>query len=159
MQATKRNKRLTYALIIAAIIAVMGLVGVSVVGAQDGGGACHGTYYVNINEGGNYALWTFNQDGTFQGTDSAEKDFDFSHQQGAWQHTTAREVKATWLDFGVNVPGVTRVDAELEFSDGCQTFGGDFEGASYNLSQDPLDPNAIPGFTFSGLFDGQRVNP
>lgn len=160
MQATKRNKRLTYALLIVAMIAVMGLVGISEAGAKSGRGrSCHGTYYVNINEGGNYALWTFNQDGTFQGTDSAEKDFDFSHQQGAWQHTTAREVKATWLDFGVNIPGVTRVNSELEFSDRCQTFGGGFEGASYNLSQDPFDPNAIPGFTFSGSFTGQRINP
>ena len=103
MQATELNKRLTYALIIAAIIAVMGLVGVSVAGAQDGGGACHGTYYVTVNldvsDTPSYALWTFNQDGTFQGTDSAEIDLYFSHQQGAWQHTTARKAKATWLDF------------------------------------------------------------
>ena len=165
MQATKRNKKLTYALIIAAMISVMGLVGVSVAGANDGGGACHGTYYVEVDSGSNYALWTFNQDGTFQGTDSAETEILISHQQGAWQHTRAREAKATWLDFsffdfsGSKATRVARVDAELEFGDGFQTFDGDYKGAVYTLGQDPLDPTTPPAFTFSGLFTGQRVNP
>jgi hypothetical protein len=155
-------KKVVFFVMIFVIVAATGLVA----SAQDGGGACHGTYYVTVNIDGsdtpNYALWTFNQDGTFQGTDSAEIELYFSHQQGAWQHTRARAAKATWLDFSTlpDDPGVTRVDVELEFGDGCQTIDGDFDGAVYDdPGQDPLDPNTPISFTFSGSFTGQRVNP
>jgi len=137
------------------------LVGVSVAGAK-GGGACHGTYYVNVNDGQSYALWTFNQDGTFQGTDTAEVDpvFAFSHDQGAWQHTTARNVKATWLDFtrGAQPGDLARIDAEFDFVDGCQTLDGTFVLGFYYFDGYPFDP-ADALFSFGGSFTGQRVNP
>ena len=159
MGAKERSKKLAVVLI-AATIAVIGLVGISAAGAQDGGGACHGTYFVDVESAQSKALWSFNKDGTFQGTDSAESAVPFSHQQGAWQHTIARKVKATWLDFNFGTTNMARVDAEIEFDDRCLTFAGEFSLRTYDygLNEDPLDPtDGMPGF--SGSFTGERLNP
>ena len=65
-------------------------------GAQ--GGCFPGTYLV-VEGSGTQSLWTLSQDGGFQITSSAERAFGFSHIQGVWKKTGARDAKARGLDF------------------------------------------------------------
>ena len=62
--------------------------------------SCIGTYLVDLEQ--SEALWTFSQDGTFQGTDSAEEFWVFGHQQGAWESAGSKRAKVTWLHFRID---------------------------------------------------------
>ena len=69
--------------------------------AESHGSCFPGTYLV-VEGSGTQSLWTLSQDGAFQVTSSAERAFGFSHIQGVWTKTGARDAKARGLDFNFN---------------------------------------------------------
>ena len=103
--------------------------------------SCVGTYLVELVESESEAIWTISQDGTFQGTDSAEQAVGFSHQQGAWESAGSKRAKATWLDFLFDPDpySYARVDAKLAFGSDCESMTGTLDGWVYEPSEDPLD--------------------
>jgi hypothetical protein len=131
-------------------------------GAQ--GGCFPGTYLV-VEGSGTQSLWTLSQDGGFQITSSAERAFGFSHIQGIWKKTGARDVKARGLDFNFNksslnggVPPsqIARLDIVMRFADRCEEMEGSFELRAFNPNDDPLDSNT-PAIA-SDTFFGRRVS-
>jgi hypothetical protein len=92
-------------------------------GAQ--GGCFPGTYLV-VEGSGTQSLWTLSQDGGFQVTSSAERAFGFSHIQGVWKKTGARDARARGLDFnfketpvngGVPPSQIARLDIAMTFAE------------------------------------------
>ena len=127
-------------------------------GAQ--GGCLSGTYLV-IEGSGTQSLWTLSRDGGFQVTSSAERAFGFSHIQGVWKKTGARDAKARGLDFNFNgIPlnggfppsQITRLDIVMRFGDRCEQMEGSFELRAFDPNDDPLDANtpAIASDSFLG---------
>jgi hypothetical protein len=127
-------------------------------GAQ--GGCFPGTYLV-VEGSGTQSLWTLSQDGGFQVTSSAERAFGFSHIQGVWKKTGARDAKARGLDFnfsetpvngGVPPSQITRLDIVMRFAHGCEQMEGSFDLRAFNPNDDPLEssPPAIASDTFFG---------
>lgn len=159
----KGRKFWFYAVLVVIMSLIVGLFGVSVVGAKGNGGrACYGTYLVDLGQ--SEGIWTLSKDGTVQVTDSAEVVFGFSHQQGSWKHTVAKEAKATWLDFAfdpdaVAPAGYSRIDADFVFGKGCDTFAGTLDRWSYGPGEDPLDRTTGGNGPFAATFTGRRVNP
>jgi hypothetical protein len=130
-------------------------------GAQ--GGCFPGTYLV-VEGSGTQSLWTLSHDGAFQVTSSAERAFGFSHIQGVWKKTGARDAKARGLDFNFNetpvnsgVPPsrIARLDIVMSFAEKCEEMEGSFELRVFNPNDDPLDSNT-PAVT-SDTFSGRRV--
>ena len=130
-------------------------------GAQ--GGCFPGTYLV-VEGSGTQSLWTLSRDGAFQVTSSAERAFGFSHIQGVWKKTGARDAKARGLDFNFNetpvnsgVPPsqITRLDILISFAERCEEMEGSFELRVFNPSDDPLDLNRP--VAASDTFSGRRV--
>ena len=162
----QKNSRVIFIAAATFLLVVIGLVSVSFAGAR-GAASCDGTYLVVIGQGESQteALWTFSKDGTFQGTDSAQIAFNFSHQQGVWTHTGANKAKATWLDFNFATSpepkpdSYARVDAELAFDHGCDTLSGTLDLRFYALGQDPLDPKGGSYINQDVPFTGRRLNP
>jgi hypothetical protein len=131
-------------------------------GAQ--GGCFPGTYLV-VEGSGTQSLWTLSQDGGFQVTSSAQRAFGFSHIQGVWKKTGARDAKARGLDFNFNespvnggVPPaqIARLDIVMRFAERCQEMEGSFELRAFNPNEDPLDANT-PAIA-SDIFFGRRVS-
>jgi hypothetical protein len=58
---------------------------------------CAGTFLTQEGSGAK-SIWTFGQDGTFLGTSSTQKVFNFSNQQGVWQSDDGNN-KGVFLDF------------------------------------------------------------
>jgi hypothetical protein len=132
-----------------------------IAGAQ--GGCLPGTYLV-IEGSGTQSLWTLSQNGGFQVTSSAERAFGFSHIQGVWKKTGARDAKARGLDFnfketpvndGVPPSQITRLDIVMRFAESCEEMEGSFELRAFTSNDDPLDSNA-PAIA-SDTFFGRRV--
>jgi len=130
-------------------------------GAQ--GGCFPGTYLV-LEGSGTQSLWTLSQDGAFQVTSSAERAFGFSHIQGVWKKTGARDAKARVLDSnfketpvndGVPPSQITRLDIVMRFAERCAEMQGSFELRAFTSTDDPLDSNA-PAIA-SDTFFGRRV--
>ena len=131
-------------------------------GAQ--GGCFSGTYLV-VEGSGTQSLWTLSQDGGFQVTSSAERAFGFSHIQGIWKKTGARDAKARGLDFNFNTSSINvgvppsqiaRLDIVMRFADRCEEMEGSFELRAFNPNDDPLDSNT-PAITADTFF-GRRVS-
>ena len=131
-------------------------------GAQ--GGCFPGTYLV-VEGSGTQSLWTLSQDGGFQITSSAERAFGFSHIQGVWRKTGARDAKARGLDFnfreipvngGVPPSQITRLDIVIRFAERCEEIEGSFELRAFSPNDDPLDSNT-PAIA-SDTFFGRRVS-
>jgi hypothetical protein len=127
------------------------------------GGCFHGTYLV-VEGSGTQSLWTLSDDGGFQVTSSAEKAFGFSHIQGVWKKTGARDAKARGLDFtfrdnavsgGVPPAQIVRIDIEMRFAEKCRVIEGDFELRVFDHNDDPLTSNTPPDA--SETFSGRRV--
>ena len=130
-------------------------------GAQ--GGCFPGTYLV-VEGSGTQSLWTLSHDGALQVTSSAERAFGFSHIQGVWKKTGARDAKARGLDFnfsetpvnsGVPPSHIARLDIVISFADKCEELEGRFDLHIFNPSDDPLDSNAP--LAASDTFTGRRV--
>ena len=167
---TERNTRnmgraFVYIVIATVLLLFMGIVTTNIAGAKKVY-SCTGTYLVDIGEGETRTegIWTISQDGTFQGTDSAEQVFGFSQQQGAWVSNGSYQAKATWLDFSFdpNLPtpgGYVRVDAEFIFGSDCESMTGTLDVWFYLDTEDPLD-RTTGGTSSSDIsFTGRRVNP
>ena len=131
-------------------------------GAQ--GGCLPGTYFV-VEGSGTQSLWTLSQDGGFQVTSSAERALGFSHIQGVWQKTGARDAKARGLDFnfketpvndGVPPSQIARLDIVIRFVERCDEMEGSFELRAFHPNDDPLDSNT-PAIA-SDTFFGRRVS-
>lgn len=131
-------------------------------GAQ--GGCFAGTYLV-VEGSGTQSLWTLSQDGGVQITSSAERAFDFSHIQGVWEKTGARDAKARGLDFnfsdtpvngGVPPSQIARLDILMKFAPGCGEMEGAFELRAFGPNDDPLASDA-PAVAFDTFF-GRRVS-
>ena len=132
--------------------------------AESQGGCFPGTYLV-VEGSGTQSLWTLSQDGGFQVTSSAEKAFGFSHIQGVWAKTGARDAKARGLDFnfrqipvdgGVPASQITRLDIVMTFAQRCEEMAGTFELRVFNANDDPLNSNT-PAIA-SDTFFGRRVS-
>ena len=137
------------------------IVGARETGAQ--GGCFPGTYLV-AEASGTQSLWTLSQDGAFQVTSSAERAFGFSHIQGVWRKTGARDAKAIGLDFdfnetavnsGVPPSQIARLDIVMSFAEKCEAMEGSFELRLFNLNDDPLDSNRP--VAASDTFSGRRL--
>ena len=127
-------------------------------GAQ--GGCLPGTYLV-VEGSGTQRLWILSHDGAFQVTSSAERAFGFSHIQGVWKKSGARDAKARGLDFnfketpvngGVPPSQIARLDIVMRFAERCEEMEGSFELRAFNPNDHPLDSNtpAIAADTFFG---------
>jgi hypothetical protein len=153
-----RSVTLVFVLSIAAFLLSSTSVSSRDTGAQ--GGCFPGTYLV-VEGSGTQSLWTLSQDGAFQITSSAERAFGFSHIQGVWKKSGARNAKARGLDFnfretpvngGVPPSQITRLDIVIRFAERCDEMEGSFELRAFNPNDDPLDSNtpAIAADTFFG---------
>jgi len=139
----------------------------TIVGSRDTGaeGGCFPGTYLVIEGSGTQSLWTLSDDGAFQVTSSAEKAFGFSHIQGVWKKTGARDAKARGLDFnfsetpvnsGVPPSNIARLDIVMSFADKCEEMEGSFELRVFNPSDDPLDSNG--SVAASDTFSGRRFS-
>ena len=131
-------------------------------GAQ--GGCFPGTYLV-VESSGTQSLWTLFKDGAFHVTSSAERALGFSHIQGVWTKTGARDAKARGLDFkftqtpvngGVPPSQIARLDIVMKFAETCEEIEGSFELRAFNSNEDPLNANT-PAIA-SDIFFGRRVS-
>ena len=139
----------------------------TIVGSRDTaaqGGCFPGTYLV-VEGSGTQSLWTLSHDGALQVTSSAERAFGFSHIQGVWKKTGARDAKARGLDFnfsetpvnsGVPPSNIARLDIVMSFADKCEEMEGSFELRVFNPSDDPLDSNG--SVAASDTFSGRRFS-
>ena len=127
------------------------------------GGCFPGTYLV-VEGSGTQSIWTLSQDGAFNVTSSAESAFGFSHIQGVWKKTGARDAKARGFDFNFNetpmnggVPPaqLARLDIAISFAQKCEEMEGRFELRAFNANEDPLTPHT-PVIAFD-TFSGRRV--
>jgi hypothetical protein len=127
------------------------------------GGCFPGTYLV-VEGSGTQSLWTLSQDGAFHITSSAERAFGFSHIQGVWRKTGARDAKARGLDFnfaetpangGVPPAQIARLDIVMKFAERCGEMRGRFELRAFGANDDPLDP-LVPAIAFD-TFSGRRI--
>jgi hypothetical protein len=139
----------------------------TIVGSRDTGaqGGCFPGTYLVVEGSGTQSLWTLSHDGALQVTSSAERAFGFSHIQGVWKKTGARDAKARGLDFNFNetpvnsgVPPsqIARLDIVMSFADKCEEMEGSFELRVFNPNDDPLDSNRPVGA--SDTFSGRRVS-
>jgi hypothetical protein len=139
----------------------------TIVGSRDTGaqGGCFPGTYLVVEGSGTQSLWTLSHDGGFQVTSSAERAFGFSHIQGVWKKTGARDAKARGLDFNFNetpvnggVPPsqIARLDIVMTFAEKCEEMGGSFELRGFNPNDDPLDSNSP--VAASDTFFGRRVS-
>jgi hypothetical protein len=139
----------------------------TIVGSRDTGaqGGCFPGTYLVIEGSGTQSLWTLSHDGAFQVTSSAERAFGFSHIQGVWEKTGARDAKARGLDFNFNespvnsgVPPsqIARLDIVMSFAEKCEEMEGSFELRVFNPNDDPLDSNRP--VAASDTFSGRRVS-
>lgn len=135
-------------------------------------GLCVGTYLVSIgNPVQSRGIWTFSQDGTFQGSDSAEGGKTgiggfppFGHGQGVWKDITPGVAKMSNLNFRYASPDfpnatneITRVDADLAFTDNCQDVTGTQDLSFFSAGDDPF--TAVPAFTILDVpFTGHRLD-
>jgi hypothetical protein len=157
-----------YRLVILAFVLFIAplLLNSTIVGSRDTGaeGGCFPGTYLVIEGSGTQSLWTLSHDGAFQVTSSAERAFGFSHIQGVWKKSGARDAKARGLDFnfsetpvnnGVPPSHIARLDIVISFADGCEDVEGSFDLHVFNPSDDPLDSNAP--LAASDTFTGRRV--
>ena len=120
-----------------------------------------GTYL--IEEGsGTRDIWTFNEDGTFIGTSSAQPLLNFSTLQGVWKQTDWRTVKATVLDFSFEDQGSLRNIARVDFlvritRHACEAIEGEFSLRFFESGEDPLHPETDTGEPYMDLFRGHRI--
>lgn len=135
----------------------------TVVSSRDTGsqGGCFPGTYLVAEGSGTQSLWTLSQDGAFNVTSSAESAFGFSHIQGVWKKTGARDAKARGFDFnfsetpvngGVPPAQIARLDIAMRFTPKCEEMEGSFELRAFAANEDPLTPvsHAIAFDTFSG---------
>jgi hypothetical protein len=138
----------------------------SIASSRDTGsqGGCFAGTYLVVEGSGTQSLWTLSQDGAFHITSSAERVFGFSHIQGVWKKTGARDAKARGLDFnfsetpvngGVPAAQITRLDIAMKFAERCGEMEGRFELRAFSADEDPMDPHT-PAIAFDTFF-GRRV--
>jgi hypothetical protein len=142
------------------------LVNATIASSRDKGsqGGCFPGTYLVVEGSGTQSLWTLSQDGAFHVTSSAERAFGFSHIQGVWRKTGARDAKARGLDFnfattpvngGVPPAQIARLDIVMRFAERCEEMEGRFEFRAFGANEDPLNPNT-PAIAFD-TFSGRRV--
>lgn len=120
---------------------------------------CAGTYLIQ-QASGPQSLWTFDPDGAFLGTSSAQPQFHFSNQQGAWNEND-RGAQGVLLDFSFDSSGnlinVGRVDASFHaVGDGCNNIAGSFSLRFCTAGEDPLNPSTC-GAPTTDTFTGRRL--
>src|SRR5262245_29107257 len=135
-------------LILAFVISIPSLlVNSTIASARDTasqGGCFPGTYFV-VEGSGTQSLWTLSQDGAFHVTSSAERAFGFSHIQGVWKKTGARDAKARSLDFnfseipvngGVPPAQIARRDIVIRLAERCEEMEGRFELRAFRANDE-----------------------
>jgi hypothetical protein len=121
---------------------------------------CVGTF-LNQEGSGARSIWTLGAGGSFLGTSSTQKVFNFSNQQGVWESDGSGNVKAVLLDFSFDSNGallnIARVDVVFHAVDHeCDKIAGSFALRFFPPGQDPLNPNGV-GTTFTDTFTGRRL--
>ena len=154
------SRKISFVLV-AALIAVLALASMGADSAAVLSTNCTGTYLVDLPT--SQGIWTLFKDGNFQGTDSAEDFWSFSHGQGSWKYSNGA-TKMSYLDYdvdGVEAPtGMARFDATLTFSNQCRDVSG--VGTLYFFDTtsggDPLNINTAFGTAPGINFTGRRLN-
>src|SRR5258706_638932 len=122
---------------------------------------CAGTF-LNQEGSGAKSIWTFGQDGTFLGTSSTQKVFNFSNQQGVWQNDDSGNAKGVFLDFSFDASGallnIGRVDVVFHtVGQGCSKIAGSFSLRFFTAGEDPLNPSSDTGTPITDTFTGRRL--
>ncbi len=123
---------------------------------------CAGTFLTQEGSGAQ-SLWTFGKDGTFLGTSSTQKVFNFSNQQGVWQNDGAGNTKGVFLDFSFDSSGallnIGRVDVLFHaVGHGCANIAGSFSLRFFEAGEDPLNPGSDTGTPITDTFTGRRLS-
>jgi hypothetical protein len=121
---------------------------------------CVGTF-LNQEGSGAQSIWTLGAGGSFLGTSSTQKTFNFSDQQGVWQSDDSGNVKGVFLDFSFDSSGallnIGRVDVVFHAVDHeCDKIAGSFALRFFPPGQDPLNPNG-GGTPITDTFTGRRL--
>jgi len=122
---------------------------------------CAGTY-LNQEGSGAQSIWTFGKDGSFLGTSSTQRAFNFSSQQGVWENDGSGDAKAVFLDFSFDAGGallnIGRVDIVLHtVGQGCANIAGSFSLRFFEAGEDPLNPASDTGTPITDTFTGRRL--
>ncbi len=129
--------------------------------ANDFPGNCAGTYLIQEGSGAQ-SLWTFGKDGSFLGTSSTQRVFNFSSQQGVWENNGSGDAKAVFLDFSFDASGVLlnigRVDIVVHtVGHGCANIAGSFSLRFFEAGEDPLNPGSDTGTPITDIFTGRLL--
>jgi hypothetical protein len=122
---------------------------------------CAGTY-LNQEGSGAKSIWTLGEDGSFLGTSSTQKVFNFSGQQGVWVSDDSGNAKGVFLDFSFDASGallnIGRIDIVFHtVGHGCAKIAGTFSLRFFEAGEDPLDPASDTGKPITDTFTGRRL--
>jgi hypothetical protein len=122
---------------------------------------CAGTY-LNQEGSGAKSIWTLGEDGSFLGTSSTQKVFNFSDQQGVWENDGSGGAKGVFLDFSFDASGallnIGRVDIVFHtVGSGCAKIAGSFTLRFFPPGEDPLDLSSFTGTPITDTFTGRRL--
>ena len=123
--------------------------------------ACAGTYLTQEGSGAQ-SIWTFGKDGSFLGTSSTQRVFNFSNQQGVWENDGGGNTKGVFLDFSFDASGallnIGRVDVVFHtVGHGCANIAGSFSLRFFEAGEDPLNPSSDTGTPITDIFTGRRL--
>jgi hypothetical protein len=123
---------------------------------------CAGTY-LNQEGSGAKSIWTLGKDGSFLGTSSTQKVFNFSGQQGVWESDDSGNAKGVFLDFSFDASGallnIGRIDVVFHsVGHGCAKIAGSFSLRFFQAGEDPLNPASDTGTPITDTFTGRRLS-
>ena len=123
---------------------------------------CAGTYLTQEGSGAQ-SIWTLGEDGSFLGTSSTQRVFNFSDQQGEWENDGSGGAKGVFLDFSFDASGallnIGRVDVVFHaVGFGCAKIAGSFTLRLFPLSEDPLNLSTFTGTPIIDTFTGRRLS-
>ncbi len=113
--------------------------------------SCVGTYLITEDGTGAPSTWVLEKDGAFLSIDSAQRSFNFSDQQGAWEQDGNQGIKGVLLDFSISTLAARRSTSAAMTSPctrsaaGATTWPGPSRCASLKPARIPSTPPATPG--------------
>jgi hypothetical protein len=124
--------------------------------------SCVGTYLITDDSSGAPSTWVLEKNGAFLSIDSAQRSFNFSDQQGAWEQDGNQGVKGVLLDFSFDASGaainIGRNDITMHtVGRGCDNVAGTITLRFFEAGEDPLNPASDTGQPITETFTGRRV--